>query len=106
MHSVYPSTDQAPSATKLALRTDNHALELPPVPVNERPSHNDLRERRGATNSILAAERRNVYRHVAEKNCLAPEERNVIFGDKLFRSLRSFGDRLDVPGKVSIESRA
>ena len=31
---------------------------------------------------------------------------NVIFGDKLFRSLRSFGDRLDVPGKVSIESRA
>jgi len=41
-----------------------------------------------------------------EKNCLDPEERNVIFGDKLFRSLRSFGDRLDVPGKVSIESRA
>ncbi len=41
-----------------------------------------------------------------EKNCLDPEERNVIFGDKLFHPLRSFGDRLDVLGKVSIESRA
>jgi len=27
----------------------------------------------------LAAERRNVYRYVTEKDCLAPEERNAAF---------------------------
>jgi hypothetical protein len=38
------------------------------------------------TNPVLAAERRNVYRAVEEKNCLAAEERNVIFADQMFRS--------------------
>jgi hypothetical protein len=38
------------------------------------------------TNPALAAERRNVYRHVTEKNFLAPEERNVLFGYQMFRS--------------------
>ena len=42
------------------------------------------------TNPALAAERRNVYRHVAKKKCLAPEERNVLFGTNV-SLLRSLG---------------
>ena len=34
----------------------------------------------------LAAERRNVYRQVAKKNILAPQERNLSVGTETFRS--------------------
>ena len=49
-------------------------------------------------NAALAAERRNVYRRVAEKNFLAPEERNVAFGNQTFRSYWSEDRFLTVVG--------
>ena len=49
------------------------------------------------TNPALAAERRNVYRHVTEKDYLAPEERNVLFSYELFRSYGVWKCGLVVP---------
>ena len=49
-----------------------------------------LRHRSGMkgdlTNPALAAERRNVYRYVTEKDCLAPGKRNELFGYQVVHS--------------------